>query len=166
MLLQILIIHMSKLFLFSSVKLNVLEWDWCQISAFSTGNFKMLQLAHKVCRKLLFLLWNEPGLKIHAVFKTLCQKWNKKSVLLIQRSGQSSLQISFLSTNKIFLNFIFFNLYLLKDGATENELSFWGTPWSHSHSYTFTPGSHPVQRQAYPRPLNSSTGVTGVRGLS
>ncbi len=29
-----------KLFLFSSIKRHVLEWVWCQISAFSTGSFK------------------------------------------------------------------------------------------------------------------------------
>ncbi len=45
-------------------------------------------------------------------------------------------------------------------------LPFSGTPWSHSHSYTFTPGSRPVQWRAHLWPLNSSTGATGVRGLA
>ncbi len=52
---------------------------------------------------------------------------------------------------------LLFNLYLFREGSTDSL--FQGHP-EHTHSYTYTPGSCPVQ------PLSSSTGATGVRSLA
>ena len=58
---------------------------------------------------------------------------------------------------------MFLNLYLFRGLSLRAMLS--GTPLSHSHGYTVTPGSCPVKPQSYLQPLSSS-GAMRVRGVA